>query len=141
MMTIPSIKQILATCAAAACLLASLPTLAEIVLVANPKNPASSMTLEQASQFYLGISNSFVPLDYVESVPLRAEFYKKVTNKEPGQVRAIWAKLVFTGKGKIPREFGSADDMKKAIAADPNAIGYLDKAAVDGSVKVMLTVP
>lgn len=140
-MTIASIKRSLTSLASLACLVVSVPAVAEIVLVTNPKNPASSLTVEQASQFYLGISNSFVPLDYVESVPLRAEFYKKVTHKEPGQVRAIWAKLVFTGKGKIPKEFGSAEDMKKAIAADPNAIGYLDKSAVDGSVKVVLTLP
>jgi hypothetical protein len=28
----------------------------------------------------------------------------------------------------------------KAVAADPNAIGYIDKAAVDGSVKVVYEV-
>jgi len=30
--------------------------------------------------------------------------------------------------------------VKKAVAADPKGIGYIEKAAVDGSVKVVLTL-
>jgi hypothetical protein len=30
--------------------------------------------------------------------------------------------------------------VKKAVAADPAAIGYIDSSAVDGTVKVLLTV-
>ncbi len=118
-----------------------LPAFAEIVLIVNPKNAVSSMTAEQASQYYLGISNSFVPIDQADGSPIRVEFYKKITNKEPGQVRAIWAKLVFTGKGRMPKEMASHEEVKKAVAADPNAIGYIDKSALDGSVKAVLNVP
>lgn len=114
---------------------------AELVLVVNPKNPAGSLTAEQASQFYLGISNSFVPVDLAESSPLRAEFYRKVTQREPGQVRAIWAKLTFTGKGRPPKEYGSDEEVKKAVASDPNGIGYIAKSSVDASIKVVLAVP
>ena len=136
-MKLKSMKLILAIACGALCL----PVLAEIVLVVNPKNPTATLTADQASQFYLGISNSFAPVDHAESSPLRAEFYKKVTHKEPGQVRAIWAKLVFTGKGRPPKEYASDEEVKKAVAADVNAIGYIDKSAVDASVKVVLSVP
>lgn len=115
--------------------------LAEMVLVVHPKNPTSSLTEEQVSQFYLGISNSLVPLDQAESSPLRAEFYRKVTHREPGQVRAIWAKLTFTGKGRPPKEYGSDEEVKKAVASTPNGIGYIAKSSVDASIKVVLTVP
>jgi hypothetical protein len=30
--------------------------------------------------------------------------------------------------------------VKKAVAADPKTIGYIDKSAVDGSVKVLVTL-
>jgi hypothetical protein len=30
--------------------------------------------------------------------------------------------------------------VKKAVAADPKAVGYIDKADVDASVKVVLTL-
>ena len=33
------------------------------------------------------------------------------------------------------------DRVKKAVADDPKAIGYIDKSAVDDSIKVILTLP
>jgi ABC-type phosphate transport system substrate-binding protein len=114
---------------------------AEIVVVVNPKNPASRMFSEQAAQFFLGKSTQFTPIEFSEGNAVRNAFYTKVLAKEPGQVKAIWAKLVFTGKGTPPKEYGSAADVKKAVASDVNAIAYLDKSQVDETVKVILTVP
>jgi ABC-type phosphate transport system substrate-binding protein len=119
----------------------SIPAVAELVVVVNPKNTAGAMNQEQIAQFYLGISTTLRPIDQADGSAIRAEFYKKVTDKEPSQVKAIWSKLVFTGKGKPPKEYPSSDEVKKAIEADPNAIGYIEKTAVDGNVKVILTVP
>jgi ABC-type phosphate transport system substrate-binding protein len=115
--------------------------MAELVVVVSPKNSATTMNNEQVAQFFLGTSNSLKPIDQSDGSPIRAEFYKKVADKEPSQVKAIWSKLVFTGKGKPPKELASSADVKKAIEADPNAIGYIEKSAVDSSVKVILTVP
>ncbi len=119
----------------------SVPVMAELVVVVNAKNSAGAMNAEQVSQFFLGTSTSLKPIDQTDGSPIRAEFYKKVADKEPSQVKAIWSKLVFTGKGKPPKELASSADVKKAIEADPNAIGYIEKSAVDSSVKVVLTVP
>lgn len=120
----------------------TLPALAtEIVVIVNPKNPATRMFGAQAGQFFLGQSTMFTPVEHNDSTPLRAEFYQKVLGKEPSQVKANWSKLVFTGKGTAPKEFGSSADVKKAVAADLSAIGYIEKSAVDDSVKVILTVP
>jgi ABC-type phosphate transport system substrate-binding protein len=120
---------------------AAIPALAEVVIVVNPANAATRMTTEQASQFFLGKSTMFTPVDQAESSAIRAEFYKKIADKEPSQVKAIWSKLVFTGKGSLPKEYNSSADVKKAIAADPNGIGYIEKSAVDASVKVIATLP
>ena len=117
------------------------PAMAEVVIVVNAKNAATHMTLEQASQFFLGKSTMFTPVDQSEGSPIRAEFYKKVADKEPSQVKALWSKLVFTGKGTLPKEYNSSADVKKAVAADPNGIGYIEKSAVDASVKVVGTLP
>ena len=43
-------------------------------------------------------------------------------------LEAIWSRLIFSGKGQAPRELGGAADIKAALAANPNALGYLDKA-------------
>jgi ABC-type phosphate transport system substrate-binding protein len=125
---------------AAAMMCAALPVLAaEIVVIVNPKNPASRMFSEQAAQFFLGKSTLFTPIEHTEG-PLRNEFSQKVLGKDSAQVKAQWSKLVFTGKGTAPKEYGSSAEVKKAVAADVQAIGYIEKSAVDDSVKVILTV-
>lgn len=130
------IKLLLATGLCAA----TLPALAEIVVIVNAKNPATRMLNDQAAQFFIGKSSVFTPVEFAEGNPLRTEFHSKVLQKDSAQVKAIWSKLVFTGKGTAPREYASVAEVKKAVAADPKAIGYIDKAAVDDSVKVVLTV-
>ena len=119
----------------------ALPASAEVVVIVSQKNPASRMFSEQASQFFLGKSNLFTPVDLPESSAVRAEFYKKVADKDTAQVKALWSKLVFTGKATAePKEFKSNAEVKKAVADDPKAIGYIDKSAVDDTVKVILTL-
>ncbi|MBY0556673.1 MAG: hypothetical protein K2P77_05665 [Burkholderiaceae bacterium] len=112
---------------------------AEIVVIVNPKNPATRMFSEQAGQFFLGKSSLFTPIEHNDG-PLRNEFYKKVLDKDSTQVKAIWSKLVFTGKATAPKEYASSAEVKKAVAADVSAIGYIEKSQVDDSVKVILTV-
>jgi ABC-type phosphate transport system substrate-binding protein len=123
----------------AAVLATALPAMAEVVVVVNPKAPEASMTKDQVAQFFLGKSSSMTPVDQPESAPIRAEFYKKVTDKDASQVKSLWSKLVFTGKATMPKEAGDSAAVKKAVAADPKAIGYIEKSAVDGSVKVIYT--
>lgn len=123
---------------AASCMVT--PALAEMVVIVNAKAAASAMTNDQVAQFYLGKSTSMTPIDQPESAPLRAEFYKKVAGKELAQAKALWAKLIFTGKASAPVEAPGSAEVKKMVAADAKAIGYVDKSVVDGSVKVVLTV-
>ena len=114
---------------------------AETVVIVSQQNAASRMFSEQASQFFLGKSNQFTPIDQADGSPIRADFYRKVADKDPAQVKALWSKLIFTGKATPPKEYASSAEVKKAVAADPKAIGYIEKAAVDDTVKVILTLP
>ncbi len=62
----------------------------------------------------------------------------------PKHVVAVSAELAenfFLGKSYDLEgvDLPSDAEAKKFVAANPNAIGYIDKAAVDGSVKVVLT--
>ncbi|WP_395405934.1 hypothetical protein ACHMW6_04560 [Pseudoduganella sp. UC29_106] len=134
-------KKILSILLAAALGGAMLPASAEIVVIVNKENPASRMFSEQASQFFLGKSAMFTPIDQGEGSKIRTDFYQKIADKDPAQVKAIWSKLVFTGKATPPKELKSNAEVKKAVADDPKAIGYIDKSAVDDTVKVILTLP
>lgn len=117
------------------------PAQAELVIIVNPQNPATRIFPSQAAQFFLGGSVQFTPVEQAEGSPIRAEFYKKVLEKSPDQVEAIWSKIVFTAKGKPPKQYKSSAEVKKAVAENVSAIGYIEKSAVDDSVKVVATVP
>lgn len=114
---------------------------AELAVIVNPQNPVAKLSADEAAQYFLGKSKTLTPLDYTDGTGPRSAFYSRVLQKDPSQVKAIWTKLVFTGKGVAPRELPSVAEMKKAVAANPNAIGYVDKSAVDDSVKVVFTLP
>jgi ABC-type phosphate transport system substrate-binding protein len=114
---------------------------AEVVVVVHPSNPAASMSVDQVADVFLGKSTALSPVDLPESSAVRGEFYQKVTGKDAAQVKAVWTRLIFTGKATPPKEMGSSADVKKAVAGDPKAIGYIEKSAVDSSVKVVFTAP
>lgn len=124
-----------------AILAASMPALAEVVVVVNPKAAETTLSKDQIAQFFLGKSSTMTPVDQPEDAPIRAEFYKKVTDKEASQAKALWSKLVFTGKATPPKEVANSAAVKAAIAANPKAIGYMEKSAVDSSVKVVFSAP
>jgi len=111
---------------------------AGIAVIGHPG--AAAMSKEQIADVYLGKSQAATPLDQPESAPIRAEFYTKATSRDLAQVKATWSRLTFSGKGQPPKELPDAAAVKKAVAADPKAIGYIDKSAVDASVKVLLSL-
>jgi len=119
---------------------------AEVIMVVNPKNPVATLTRQQVALIYSGRLGSFptgasvTPLDLKEGTALRDEFYAKVTGRNPGEVKAYWAKQLFSGNGTPPRELASMDDVKRSVAADPSAIGYIERAALDATVKEVLSV-
>ncbi len=111
---------------------------AQIAVITGPGGAAISK--EQLANIYLGRSFDLKPVDLPEGNATREAFYKKATDRDQAQVKAVWSRVVFTGKGQAPAVQADAGAVKKAVAADPKAIGYIDKAAVDGSVKVVLTL-
>ena len=111
---------------------------ADVVVIGNLTAPA--MTKDEVTQFFLGKSQAMKPLDRPSSEPIKAQFYQKLSGQDLSQVKATWSRLVFTGKASPPKELPDAAAVKKAVAADPKAIGYIDKSEVDGTVKVLLSL-
>lgn len=112
---------------------------AQIVVIANPAaNPTPSRA--QVEELYLGKNFEYKPVDIAEPPGSRNDFYKKLTNREPAQIKATWARISFTGKGQPPIQLPDAATIKKAVATDPKAIGYIEKSAADASVKVLFTL-
>ena len=131
--------------AAAALCVGSASAFSQVAVVVNPKSPLATMTADQVSGIFLGKSNTLpsggtaMPTDLPDSAATRELFYTKVTGKSTAQVKAAWSRLVFSGKATPPKELGSSADVKKFVAANPDAIGYIEKSAVDSSVKVVFS--
>ncbi len=111
---------------------------ADIVVVSGPNG--DPLNKDQLSNLYLGRTFDRKLIDLPEGTPLRDQFYKKVVDRDPAQVRAVWARVVFTGKGQAPLMLPDAEAIKKAVSTDPKAVGYIDKSQVDGTVKVLMTL-
>lgn len=120
--------------------------LAQIAVVVSAKSPATGLNKEQTAALFLGKSTQLpgagspVLVDQGEASDVRKNFYGKVADKTPAQVKAIWARLVFSGKSAPPKEVPNSAEVKKLIAGNPDAVGYIEKSAVDSSVKVLLEI-
>ncbi|MDV0440424.1 hypothetical protein [Xanthomonas sacchari] len=129
--------------AAALALLFCTAAQAEVVVVMSSKSPVDSLSKDQVSQIFLAKSNALpggaqaTPIDQDEGAKAREEFYKKVTGRDAAQLKSYWSQLMFTGKAQRPKHVAGDDAVKKAVAASPGAIGYIDAGAQDASVKVV----
>ena len=61
-----------------------------------------------------------------------------MVRKDSSQLAAYWAKIIFTGVGRPPVELDGNLAVRKAVAGNPNAIGYIDRKAANKSVRVIL---
>jgi ABC-type phosphate transport system substrate-binding protein len=117
---------------------------AEVVVVVSSKSTVKTLTAEQTAKIFLGKVVTFpngqtaLPIDQPEGSSVRDEFYSKVAHKNPSQITAYWAKIIFTGDSRPPMLLDDSTAVRKAIAKNPNAIGYIDKSAVNRSVRVVL---
>jgi hypothetical protein len=56
-------------------------------------------------------------------------------------MKAYWTKMVFTGRGQPPRELPNSAAVRKIVADNPAMIAYIDRAALDASVKAIQVTP
>jgi len=120
---------------------------AEVVLVVSRDNPTPDLSANDVANLYLGRSRRFpdgreaIVLDQPEGSAARESFYRSFLGRTSAQIKAHWSRLIFTGRGQPPREVAGDAAMRVQVAADPRLIGYVDIAAVDGSVRVVARPP
>jgi ABC-type phosphate transport system substrate-binding protein len=116
---------------------------ADIVAVVSAESSITRLSTGQLADIFLGKVSRFpdgslaVPVDLSDGSAERDQFYAKVTGKTPAQIKAYWSKIIFTGRGQPPKAVQNGSDMKKYVAANIDAIGYIDSTMVDNSVRVL----
>lgn len=118
----------------------------EYVLVVSPKNPLVSLQQGQVAALFLGLAARFPDggeaqtLDLPLGSALRDAFYHKVAGKSPAMMKAHWTRMMFTGHGQPPRELAGSIAVRRMVADNPAMIGYIDRHALDASVKAVQVV-
>jgi len=119
---------------------------AELAVIVSARSNISMLSADQVAEIFLFQTNRFpngsevVPIDQDLGSPLRNEFYSKVTHRSPALVKAHWARLIFTGRGQPPAEVDGNAAMRRMIAENPGMIGYVERTALDPSVRAVLIV-
>lgn len=120
--------------------------LADIAIVTHPANPLSTLEIADARRLFLKHTNEFPDGNHAtvamlsKEADVRAAFITDVLDMSNSQLKTYWAKYVFTGQNRPPREFDSEATMRQWVAATPGALGYLHVDEVDDSIKVLRTV-
>jgi hypothetical protein len=116
---------------------------ADVVAVVSSKSAITTLSANQVADIFLGRMSRFpngalaVPIDLNDGSVERDRFYAKIAGKTPAQIKSYWSKIIFTGRGQPPKTVPTDLDMKKYIATNVAAIGYIDESMVDASVRVL----
>lgn len=136
-----NINKLLATTVLAAC---ALPAMAgDWAVIVNKAND-NAVDKALVAKIYVGESKvwgnggSIAAFDLPEDNPLRASFDNEAVGKSPAAMKTLWTQNTFTGKAVPPKVAPSDDEVKKAVAANKNAIGYVKASSVDDTVKAVV---
>ncbi|WDE13081.1 substrate-binding domain-containing protein [Thalassomonas haliotis] len=117
---------------------------AEIAVIVHPEN-SSSLDKKAIKKIFMGKTKKFangnviLPMNASKGAPSRDNFNELAIGRTTAQVNAYWSKLVFTGKGTMPRELTSDAEIIATVSANKGAISYVDASAVTDAVKVIAT--
>ncbi|MET0282739.1 MAG: phosphate ABC transporter substrate-binding protein [Steroidobacteraceae bacterium] len=132
-----------ATAIALALSLAAQVVHADVVAVVSARSSVTSLSRIQVADIFLGRSarlpdgRTVVPVDQAEGTSARDEFYARFTGKSPAQIKAYWSKIIFTGRGLPPRTVRNDVEVKKLLAGNPDAIGYIERLEIDANVRAV----
>jgi hypothetical protein len=124
--------------------LASSAAAADVVVVVSARSSVTALTSGQVTDIFLCRASHFPngvraePIDQADGSAERDEFYAKLASKTAAQLKAYWSRIIFTGRGRPPPALANGIEVKKRLAVNPAAIGYIDQALVDDSVRVVL---
>ena len=67
-------------------------------------------------------------------------FNEQVLRKSGSRLNSYWARMLFSSRGAPPMNIISAEDIKRRVAEEKNALSFINAADVDDSVKTLFVV-
>ena len=117
----------------------------ELAVIVSKNSPVTSLTEVEVQQIFSGQmrsvgGNAMQTLDLPGGDPLRDAFYQQLLSRSPDQMRSHWARLIFTGKARPPREVNGPLEMLTMIESSDSFVGYIPAANVTDKVRVLKIV-
>ncbi|MCL9777590.1 phosphate ABC transporter substrate-binding protein, partial [Vibrio methylphosphonaticus] len=115
---------------------------AGFVVIGNPAG-VDALTSGEIKQLFLGKKTQLNNGQTANLVELkdgdaqRIAFHDAATGRSESQLQSAWSRLVFTGKAEAPVQVADFGAVVSTVAADANAIGYIDESALTDNVKVL----
>ena len=120
------------------------PASAEVLVVVSMEAPITRLTLSDLRDIYLGrrtlIVNGveIVPLDLAEGTEERSEFYTRYTGQTPAQIKAHWARQIFTGRGQPPQALANSRAVVERLVNDATSLGYIDSTFLNERLRAVI---
>ena len=117
-----------------------------LVVIVNPTIGVQHLSRREVLDIFLGRYRTFpsgasaLPIDLDVSSTERKQFYMLLAHKDSADMGSYWARLTFSGKVSPPFAVADARMAIDIVANNPNAIAYVDRAAVDERVRIALEV-
>ncbi len=115
--------------------------MAEETVILNGASAVAGLSEDDLKDYYLGKKSSWPDGSKVVVVVLKEgashENLLSKLGKSNSQFTTGWKKLVFTGKGAMPEQVGSEDDLVAFVAKTPGSIGFVDAAKAKEGVKAV----
>ncbi|WP_332877558.1 phosphate ABC transporter substrate-binding protein [Massilia sp. S19_KUP03_FR1] len=119
---------------------------ADLVVIVSARSTAPMLRAGQVAAIFLGQAAQFpdgaavAAIDQPVGCATREAFYVRVASKTPALLRAYWSRMLFTGHGQPPREVDGDAAVRKLVADTPGLIGYIERTALDASVRPVLVL-
>lgn len=117
-----------------------------VVVIVNPSIGVQHLSRREALDIFLGRYRTFpsgasaLPIDLGIDSSERRQFYLILAHKDSSDMSSYWARLTFSGQISPPFSVPDARTAVNIVANNPNAIAYVDRAAVDNRVRIVLEV-
>ena len=117
-----------------------------LVVIVNPTIGVQHLSRREVLDIFLGRYRTFpsgtsaLPIDLDVSSSERKQFYLLLAHKEPADMGSYWARLTFSGKISPPFAVPDAHMAIDIVANNPNAIAYVDRAAVQSDRRVRIAL-
>ena len=117
------------------CMAEDLPE--DVVLIINKEVPVKEIKLDLVKEVFLGKYTKWqdedgskvkVVLATLKDGEINDSFMKAYVKKTAPQFGNFWKKIVFSGKGKMPKSLKTEKEMIEYVAEEKGCVGYMSKA-------------